>query len=293
LAWLQGPPTENWGFFLLTAIVTGLIFFDFAIFREQMCTIACPYARMQSIMLDRDSMIVSYDPNRGEPRGGRSKKMLLQEAEGSVPAKGDCIDCFACVRTCPTGIDIRDGLQMECIACTQCIDACDHIMDNISKPRGLIRYTSENELSGVKTKILRARSGIYALMIILIFSAFSVVLSTRSDYDINVGRAVGDPFIELPDGRISNRLRFRVRNQTNQAASFDLAPVAPRGSEMRIVGASPVELAPGEMKRVEVWIIIPRDRFTETNIEGRFRLTFSDGTVEEPIYALLGPNQIP
>jgi cytochrome c oxidase accessory protein FixG len=290
LAWLQGPPAENWGFFLLTALVTGLVFFDFTIFREQMCTIACPYARMQSIMLDRDSMIVSYDPNRGEPRGKRSKKVMQSEAEGLTPAKGDCIDCFACVRTCPTGIDIRDGLQMECIACTQCIDACDHIMDNISKPRGLIRYTSENELSGIKTRILRARSVIYAVLIVLIFSAFSVVLSTRSDYDINVGRAVGDPFTELPDGRISNRLRFRVRNQTGKPSTFDLSPVAPQGSEMRIVGASPVSLEPGEMKRIEVWIIVPKDRFTETSIEGRFRLTFSDGTVEEPVYTLLGPN---
>ena len=290
LRWLQGPPAENWGFFLLTALVTGLVWYDFAYFREQMCTIACPYARMQSIMLDRDSMIVSYDPNRGEPRKKRSKKIIQQEELGQVPSQGDCIDCFACVRTCPTGIDIRDGLQMECITCTQCIDACDHIMDNISKPRGLISYTSENHLEGIKTRIMRPRSAIYGALIVLIFSAFSVVLSARNDYDINIGRAVGEPFSELPDGRISNRLRFRVRNQTNEPSSFDIFPVSPAGSEMRIIGESPVDLAPGEMKRIEAWIIIPKDAFTTTTIDAQFRLNFSDGVVREPVFTLLGPD---
>ncbi|MDX1440570.1 MAG: cytochrome c oxidase accessory protein CcoG, partial [Rubricoccaceae bacterium] len=132
--WMTGPPTEHWGFFVLMAGTAGLVLFDFGFFREQMCTITCPYARMQSVLMDEDSLIVSYDPNRGEPRGrGKNREDL-----------GDCIDCFACVRTCPTGIDIRDGLQMECVACTQCIDACDDIMDKVGKPRGLIRYTSEN-----------------------------------------------------------------------------------------------------------------------------------------------------
>ncbi|MFK7848818.1 MAG: cytochrome c oxidase accessory protein CcoG, partial [Rhodothermales bacterium] len=139
LEWMQQPPAQNWGFFLTMTFTSGLILYDFGYFREQMCTIACPYARLQSVLLDEDSMIVSYDPNRGEPRARRGKKKMAQELAGEIPAQGDCIDCFACVRTCPTGIDIRDGLQMECIACTQCIDACDSIMDNINKPRGLIR----------------------------------------------------------------------------------------------------------------------------------------------------------
>lgn len=288
--WLQLPPAENWGFFLLTSLVTGLILFDFGYFREQMCTIACPYARMQSIMLDRDSMIVSYDPTRGEPRGKRSKKIMADEKAGLLEAKGDCIDCLACVRTCPTGIDIRDGLQMECVTCTQCIDACDHIMDKIDKPRGLIRYTSENQLEGIPTKIFRARSAIYGLLIILIFSAFTVVLSSRDAYDINVGRVVGEPFSELQDGRITNRLRFRVRNQTDVASSFDILPLAPADIQIRIVGATPVELEPGEMKRVEVWVIVPKEAFSSTSIEGSFKMLFSDDNEQVLSYMLLGPN---
>src|SRR5690606_33015371 len=125
---MQRPPSDNWGFFLMMALTTALVLFDFAYFREQMCTIACPYARFQSVLMDKDSLIVSYDPTRGEPRGRRSRAQRKDEQAGITLNLGDCIDCGACVRTCPTGIDIRDGLQMECISCTQCIDACDVIM---------------------------------------------------------------------------------------------------------------------------------------------------------------------
>ena len=291
LTWLTGDPREHWGFFLISTITTGLILFDFGYFREQMCTIACPYARMQSIMLDRDSLIVSYDLNRGEPRGKRSRKVLAEEAKGTVAAQGDCIDCMACVRTCPTGIDIRDGLQMECIACTQCIDACDAIMDRIEKPRGLIRYTSENILSGGSTKILRPRTVIYTTLIVLILSAFTFALSSRDAYDINVGRVVGEPFTELPDGRIANRLRFRVRNQTPEVSSFTIAPVSPEQMELRVVGATPVELEPGELTRVETWVILPKSTFSSTSMEGSFELTFSDGVTRRVTYVLLGPNR--
>ncbi len=291
LVWLGGDPREHWGFFLISAVTTGLILYDFGYFREQMCTIACPYARMQSIMLDRDSLIVSYDPNRGEPRARRSKKVMAQEAAGEIAARGDCIDCFACVRTCPTGIDIRDGLQMECIACTQCIDACDAIMDRVDKPRGLIRYTSENILEGGSSRILRPRTFIYSALIILIFSAFTFVLTTRDAYDINIGRVVDEPFTELPDERIANRLRFRVRNQTSETSMFDIAPAYPETMEMRIVGTTPIALEPGEMTRVETWVILPKSAFEGTNLEGQFELSFSDGLTEILPYTLLGPNQ--
>lgn len=289
--WMGQAPTENWGFFLVMSVTTGLILFDFGIFREQMCTIACPYARMQSIMLDEDSLIVSYDPNRGEPRQKRSKKALEQEAAGIIPAQGDCIDCFACVRTCPTGIDIRDGLQMECVACTQCIDACDHIMDQIDRPRGLIRYTSERELEGRKTRIFRPRTTIYLVAILFVASAFTVVLTSRSDYDVNVGRVVDAPYIELPDGRIANRLRFRVRNQTAGTVSFDVRVAEPATAEVRAVGPMPVALDPGQMDRIEIWVLVPAVSFQTTSIPARFELHFSDGQVVQAEFNVLGPDK--
>lgn len=291
LQWLQEPPKTHWGFFLLMVFTTGLVLFDFGYFREQMCTITCPYARMQSVLLDPDSLIISYDPERGEPRKKRSKKILAAEREGSVQAQGDCIDCLACVRTCPTGIDIRDGLQMECIACTQCADACDFIMDKIDKPRGLIRYTSERELEGGKTRLLRVRTVVYSVLLIAILSAFTVTLADRSEFDINVGRVAGDPYSILPDDRIANRLRFRVRNQTSEPVSFELSAVEPLNTQLRIVGASLNELEPGEMIRVESWVIVPRDAFNDDSVGGVFRLSFSNGTSENVPFTLLGPSK--
>ncbi len=293
LTWMQAPPTEHWGFFLVMAITTGLILFDFGIFREQMCTITCPYARMQSIMLDEDSAIVSYDPGRGEPRARRSKKQLQEEEEGRAEQKGDCIDCFACVRTCPTGIDIRDGLQMECVACTQCIDACDHIMDNIGKPRGLIRYTSERELEGKKTRLFRPRTVIYAIALVFVLSAFSIVLTQRADYDINIGRAVGEPYTELGDGRIANRLRFRVRNQTPVPASFTVRVADGSSLDLRPVEALPLTLDGGEMRRVEIWVMAPSTAFAGDTMPVNFLLEFSDGQVLERSFTLLGPSERP
>ena len=291
LDWMQQPPAQNWGFFLMMAFTTGLILYDFGYFREQMCTIACPYARMQSVLLDEDSMIVSYDPNRGEPRAKRGKKKIALELAGEIPSQGDCIDCAACVRTCPTGIDIRDGLQMECVACTQCIDACDVIMENIGKPKGLIRYTSEYELAGKQTKRLRPRTVVYGILIVSVFSVLVALLVGRGAFDIDVGRSVGEPFTVLPDGRISNRLRFRVRNQQQAPVAFTISAVQPEGIEVKIIGATPVNLEPSEMKRVETWVLIPAESFSSDRLEASFQLSFDDGKVEIVPFTLLGPTQ--
>lgn len=280
LVWMQSPPAEHWGYFLLMAVTTGLILFDFGIFREQMCTIICPYARFQSVLLDPDSLIVSYDPARGEPRGrGKNREGL-----------GDCVDCLACVRTCPTGIDIREGLQMECIACTQCIDACDDIMDKMGFEPGLIRYTSEHELEDKKTRWLRPRTVTYALLLLLVGVVFTVALTTRGDYRVGIVRAAGAPFVELPDEQIANRLRFRVHNQTPEETSFTIEVLRPEGAEAKVVGPPATHLAPQEMKRVEAWITVPPSAFTGGSTEGRFLLRFDDGTTRELTFNLLGPS---
>ncbi len=291
LEWMVATPKDHWSFFVLMAGTTGLVMFDFANFREQMCTIACPYARMQSVLLDPDSLIVSYDPNRGEPRARRSKSKLQQEADGVIPAQGDCIDCGACVRTCPTGIDIREGLQMECITCTQCIDACDDIMANIGKPPGLISYTSENNLAGKTTRLVRPRTILYLVLWIGLAAALIITLANRNSYDIDIGRSVGEPYMILPDGRIANRLRFRVRNQTGAASNFAIKPASPEQMEIRIVGISPIPLAPGEMKRTEAWVILPPESFSSSKMTGTFLLEFSDGSTTDASFTLLGPSQ--
>ncbi len=290
-SWLTRSPLEHTGSFFTMAFTTGLILFDFGYFREQMCTITCPYARMQSVLLDRDSLIVSYDPSRGEPRAKRGKKKLALEAAGEIPARGDCIDCAACVRTCPTGIDIRDGLQMECIACTQCIDACDVIMDNIGKPRGLIRYTSENEIAGKPARNVRPRTVIYVSILAVIVVALATLLATRSSFDINVGRVTGAPFVELPDGKIANRLRLRVRNQTGERVAYTVVVEDPAGAEVQFVGVSPIELEPGEMKRSEVFVVLPASDLPNGRRETTLRFDFGEGVSETARYTLLGPQR--
>ncbi|MFW5973595.1 MAG: cytochrome c oxidase accessory protein CcoG [Bacteroidota bacterium] len=291
LHWMTQPPTEQWGYFLFMAITTGLVLFDFGYFREQMCTITCPYARFQSVLLDPDSLIVSYDPGRGEPRARRSKKVLRDEEAGIVESRGDCIDCFACVRTCPTGIDIRDGLQMECIACTACIDACDAIMDRIEKPRGLIRYTSEHGLDGKRTRLLRPRTAVYSALLLIIAGAFVAATSSRATFDVDLGRAAGAPFVELPDGEIANRLRFRVRNQGREHVSFEVTTVSPEMAEVRLVGVPPIELGPEQMTRIEAWIVFPREELVEGQVDGQFALRFSDGNTTYHRFPLLGPTE--
>ena len=173
LHWITTSPAKHPGGFATVMIVTGLMFADFAYFREQVCIIACPYGRLQSTLLDTQSLIVAYDAGRGEPRGAvRHKLPMLAEAPlvqnvahnaGAVSLaggvkQGSCIDCNACVAVCPTGIDIRQGLQLECVGCAQCIDACDTVMDKVHQPRGLIRYTSQDQLAG-KTNVWDAGIG--------------------------------------------------------------------------------------------------------------------------------------
>ena len=292
IEWMTGPPTEHWGFFVMMAVTTGLILYDFGYFREQMCTITCPYARFQSVLLDEDSMIVSYDPVRGEPRARRSKKKIEQEEAGLIPAQGDCIDCFACVRTCPTGIDIRDGLQMECIACTQCIDACDAIMDATNQPRGLIRYTSEHAIEGQPTRIVRPRAVLYTGLLLAVSVLFTIAVTTRGAYDVEVTRATGAPFTVLPDGRVANRIRIRVQNQTTEPTAFSVEVVAPEGASLRVGGLQPVAVAPRELARVEAFVVVAPETFAAgVQYEAQLRLTFEDGRTEVRPFPLLGPSR--
>jgi cytochrome c oxidase accessory protein FixG len=280
LYYMQSSPTENWGYFVLMAGTTGLILFDFGFFREQMCTITCPYARFQSVLLDEDSLIVSYDEDRGEPRGkGKDRGDL-----------GDCVDCYACVRTCPTGIDIRDGLQMECIACTQCIDACDDIMDKMGYEPGLIKYSSEREDEGEDRRLVRPRTIIYSVLLTVVASVFLVALTTRGSFDVNIGRATGEPFMVLPTNEVANRVRVRVRNQTPKEASYDIQVNQPEGATVKMVGASPVTVAPEEMTRTEAWIVVPPETVEGGTRSAVIRVVFSDGTEYTEEFPLLGPS---
>jgi len=201
-----------------------VLFYGFATYgnagwlREQVCIYMCPYARFQSAMLDKNTLIISYDQKRGEPRGSRRKS----DDPGSL-GLGDCIDCTICVQACPTGIDIRKGLQYECIGCAACIDACDSVMDKVGYPRGLIRYTTENALESGTTKILRPRIVIYAVILLALFSSVIVALATRTPLDIDVIRDRNALYRETDEGLIENVYSLKVLNKDNQPQRYQLS----------------------------------------------------------------------
>jgi cytochrome c oxidase accessory protein FixG len=195
-------PSQNIELFITMLIMTAIVLFDFGWFREQFCVIACPYGRFQSVFMDESTKVVGYDPNRGEPRRGVAK---TKEDEG------DCINCFRCVKACPTGIDIRRGTQqLECINCTMCIDACDEIMEKLKKPSGLIRYTSENELEG-KPEKKSFRVYIYAAAFSAVVVGLIVSLNLRMDVKTKFFRVQGEPYSQIAEENYSLINRYKVR----------------------------------------------------------------------------------
>lgn len=226
--WITTSPTEHWGAFVFMAVATLIIYGNFAWFREQLCIVICPYGRLQSALIDDDSIIIGYDEGRGEPRG-KPQRGLPTEASAKV---GDCIDCYRCVQVCPTGIDIRQGLQMECIGCANCIDACDTIMSKLNRPKGLIRYDSQAGLAGQKRRFLRPRVFIYAALMLAGATAFTLSAMQLRSANMNIVRMSGAPYF-ITDTTVRNQYMVRVINKTNQAKTYQLDSSSPfRNYEM-------------------------------------------------------------
>ncbi|OSZ77079.1 cytochrome c oxidase accessory protein CcoG [Chitinophagaceae bacterium IBVUCB2] len=205
---ISEPLGNHIGGFLSILGFAGIFYGVYAFFREQVCTVVCPYGRLQSVLLDKNSMVVAYDYQRGEPRGKFKKTM--QPAQ----IAGDCIDCFQCVKVCPTGIDIRNGTQMECVGCTACIDACDRMMEAVKKPLGLIRYASENGITEGKKLRYTGRMKFYTLILILLTGVLTVLLVTRKDVGGTIVRAKGQLFQERGTDSLSNLYTIKVINKT-------------------------------------------------------------------------------
>jgi cytochrome c oxidase accessory protein FixG len=282
LRWVLGSPAAHPAGFAVVLAVTALMFYDFSYFREQTCTLACPYGRLQSVLLDRNSLIVGYDERRGEPRGKPRKG-----SDG--PAVGDCIDCGACVQTCPTGIDIRDGLQMECIACTQCIDACDAIMDRLERPRGLIRYSSKEQLAGGRRHLLRARTLVYPAVLALIVGALVVAGSDRPAADVWVLRGDGAPFLVLPSGEVSSPVRLRVENRGAETRHYTLTVKDPVAGARAIVARPSWELAAGAAIESPLFVVSPAGAFVHGRRVLPIEIRDDAGFVRTVDVMVLGP----
>ena len=277
--WIRRSPADHPTSFLVMAGTALAIFGDFAYFREQTCLVACPYGRMQSVLLDRQSLIVAYDPTRGEPR---------MKGKARPEGAGDCIDCGACVTTCPTGIDIRDGLQMECIHCTQCADACDEIMTRVGKPKGLIRYSSRELLEGHKRHLIRPRTVLYPLALALFLGAFTYALATRDAADVTVLGGQGEPFTRQADGQIANQLRVKIANRTHEDHDYRIE-VAGATDGSVVVPQNPLRVASGQSAETPLFVLLPRSVFHDGEHRVTVRVSDGAGFSTSVAYRLVGP----
>jgi cytochrome c oxidase accessory protein FixG len=230
---------------VLLGAITVLAYLDFALVRQTFCKFLCPYARLQGVLFDRDTLVVAYAAQRGEPRGPKGR------------ASGDCVDCGLCVAVCPTQIDIRNGLQLECIACTQCIDVCNGVMQRLGRPRDLIGYRS---LAGVQVgravRWLRPRTAVYALLLGAALATFVGLLARRLPLELQVARNMTSLYTTMPDGRIGNAFTLHIENRDRAQRSFRLRLSGPERFEL-IAGLNPIPMEPTSAAETRVFVVAP------------------------------------
>jgi cytochrome c oxidase accessory protein FixG len=270
LTWQMGGVSLFWVLFF-----TGATYINAGWLREAVCMHMCPYARFQSVMFDKDTLTISYDAARGESRGPRKRDVNPADV-----GLGDCIDCHLCVQVCPTGIDIRDGLQMECIGCAACIDACDSIMDKMGYARGLVGYTSEHQLQGGKTHLLRPRLIGYSAVLLVMIAALVMALVQRPMVSLDVTKDRG-MFRENSQGLIENIYSLKIINKTQQRQNYRVELVEGDGFELQ--GKTEISLAPGEITDVPVSVALTRDKPTSSSQAIRFKVTDID---EPSVYSV-------
>jgi cytochrome c oxidase accessory protein FixG len=276
---MKHSPLENWGAFVFVFAMAGALLFDFAWFREQFCIVMCPYGRLQSALIDDDSVVIGYDKKRGEPRG-------KVHTEGV----GDCVDCRRCVQVCPTGIDIRQGMQIECISCANCIDACDTVMVKLNRPRGLIRYASTHSLAGTKTRFIRGRTILYTALLMIGAVVMLLSLSTLKPATVTVTRMLGAPFY-MSGGTIRNQYLFRINNKRNAPVHFTVK-LKSNIPDIKASGAeNGIDVAPlGEQIRPIV-VVVPAASYKDS-FQAEFEVTADtfSATTSAPF---LGPDVTP
>lgn len=244
----SGPFTENITM-TVSLVVFSLVFFGvFTWFREQACIVVCPYGRLQGVLLDKDSIVVAYDHVRGEPRG------KFKKVQGNT---GDCIDCNQCVKVCPTGIDIRHGTQLECVNCTACIDACDFMMEKVNRPKGLIRFASENNITSATRPSFTPRIIAYSVVLFGLLCVLGFSLYTRKPVETKILRVPGMLYQEQENNRISNLYQLKVVNKGHKDITASLKLESVEG-EIKMIGADSIVLPKGEVKQAQFFLILDR-----------------------------------
>lgn len=276
---LEGWPAQNFGTLAVVIAFTGAHYFVFAWFREQVCTVVCPYGRLQGVMLDVNTIQVAYDYKRGEPRG-----------KGGDGKHGDCINCRKCVAVCPTGIDIRNGTQLECINCTACIDACNGVMKIMNRPTGLIRFASEKSISeGVKIRF-NARVIAYSAVLVVLLSVIVYLFSVRGSVETNIIRAQGTMFQEYGTDSYSNLYNLEMVNKTNTEVSIDLKLLSPEGTIM-IMG-DPLTAQKDEVAQRNLLIVLKKAELKSSNNSIEIGVYQSGKLIDKISSTFVGPNSL-
>lgn len=282
---VSSPPEQHLGGLGAMIIFTGVFYGVFSYFREQVCTVVCPYGRLQGVLLDSKSIIVAYDFVRGENRG-RFKRREDRDAKG----KGDCIDCHACVDVCPTGIDIRNGTQLECVNCTACIDACDEIMDKVGFERGLIRYASEENIKEKKEFTFTFRMAAYSIVLGILVSVFVMLLALRSDLDTSILRQSGMTFQKAEDGTITNLYQYKVINKTGVETPVKFMLEGNRG-EIRHVGIKELIVPKGEYIEGKFFIALTSEELKNKPRSFQVGIYSGDKKIDEVETTFLSPGK--
>ncbi len=274
------PISLHVGGFISILIFTGIFFFIYSWFREQVCIIVCPYGRMQGVLLDKDSIVVAYDYLRGEDRHKFKKN--------EIRTGGDCIDCNLCVKVCPTGIDIRNGTQLECTNCTACIDACDHMMESIGLEKGLIRFDSEN---GIKNKLKLAftnRMKAYSVVLFLLIGIESFLLISRSDYDATIIRAKGMLYQEQPNNQVSNLFTIKLVNKTRKDLPVEIKVEEFSNASIQIIGKQ-LSVKKEDMTQGSFFLFLNKDDIKKRKTELKIGI-YSNGKLIKTVKTnFLGP----
>lgn len=275
-------PRAHWAGFVAMLGFSGIFYGVFAFMREQVCTTICPYGRLQGVLLDRHSTVIAYDHVRGETRS-HFRKGEDRRAVG----KGDCIDCKACVHVCPTGIDIRNGTQLECVNCTACIDACDHMMTSVGLPTGLIRFASEREIADAKPWRFTTRMKGYSAVLIALVGVLLTLILNRTDVEATVLRTPGTLFQKQQDGRVSNIYAYKVVNKTSRDMPIRFELENSQG-EVQVVGKS-LDLHKADLIEGELFIILPPQEIKSYSTLLTMKVMAGDKQVDELQTSFVGP----
>lgn len=278
-------PVAHLGSFVALLLFSGVFYFIFAFFREQVCIIACPYGRLQGVLLDNQSVVVAYDYKRGEPKG---KHNPLEER--STSGKGDCIDCHSCVTVCPTGIDIRNGTQLECINCTACMDACDTIMDKVKLPRGLIRYASEKSIAEGRGSIFNARSIAYSVFLTILLAVVVVFFNLRTDVEATILRVPGTLFQEYGPENYSNIYKVQLVNKTREQLNLELKLDSHNGKVVLMGDA--IVLEGGKITEANFLVVMPKADLTASSTKLEIGIYHDGVQIEKTKTTFIGPNNL-